>query len=182
MTDKPGHLWAVIQDWLDTFRYRPPSQRDLAKVLGVSSSSLTEYKYARNMPPPIVVVRLAREMRVPYELVLNAVLEDHGYRGESLAKTREEVMGNAEHPAATRNLVRVPSVDRPTEGIDEYDLPDDGDLDDLDDRRRPAPPGARLVTRAARTARGEGAVKQARDRQDAAGEPPADDADDFEPR
>lgn len=85
MTDRPGHVWGLIQEWLDTFRYQPPSQRELAKRLKVSNSSLGDYKYARSMPPPIFLVRLANEMQVPYEKVLDAVLQDRGYRGEGLA-------------------------------------------------------------------------------------------------
>lgn len=85
MTDRPGHVWGLIEEWLDTFRYKKPSQRDIAKVLKVSSSSLGDYKYARSTPPPIFVVRLARLLEVPYEKALDAMLRDTGYRGEGLA-------------------------------------------------------------------------------------------------
>lgn len=91
MTDRPGHMWALVQEWLDTFTYRPPSQRELAPRLGVSDSTLGDYKYARHLPPPAFVVRLAKEIQVPYEKVLDAVLKDRGYRGEKLAQVESEM-------------------------------------------------------------------------------------------
>lgn len=93
MTDRPGHMWALVQEWLDTFTYRPPSQRELAPRLGVSNSTLGDYKYARHMPPPAFVVRLSREIQVPYEKVLDAVLRDRGYRGDKLAQVEESLDG-----------------------------------------------------------------------------------------
>jgi transcriptional regulator with XRE-family HTH domain len=95
MADHPGHLWAVIQEWLDTFKYRPPSQNELAPKLGVSPSSLSDYKYARTMPPPEFVLRLSVEIQTPYERVLDAVLHDHGYRGKSLQQVRARVNAEA---------------------------------------------------------------------------------------
>lgn len=76
---RPGELWAIIQQWMDAMPY-PPSQRQLAKRLGVSSSVLSDWKYGEGFPSPARLERLAAEMRVPYERVLNAVLIDRGYR------------------------------------------------------------------------------------------------------
>lgn len=87
-------MWALVQEWLDTFTYKPPSQRELAPRLKVSNSTLGDYKYARSMPPPIFVVRLANEIQAPYEKVLDAVLKDRGYRGTRLAYAQASV--NAE--------------------------------------------------------------------------------------
>lgn len=107
MTDQPGHLWAVIQEWLDAFRFRPPSQRELAPKLRVSASTFGDYKYARAMPSPAFLILLAEEIGVPYERLLDAALEDQGYRGELLRYIREEVMGNAEHPAPIGKSART---------------------------------------------------------------------------
>lgn len=90
MTKRTGHVWVLIQDWLDSIKY-PPSQNRLAETLGVSGSSLSDYKYATHMPPPYFVVLLSEEIGVPYEKVLDAVLHDHGYRGDRLAAVREEL-------------------------------------------------------------------------------------------
>ena len=76
---RPGHLWQVIQAWIDAQPY-PPSQRRLAKAIGVSHGLITEWKYARAFAGPEALERLAREMRVPYEVVLDAALRDAGYR------------------------------------------------------------------------------------------------------
>lgn len=77
--DKPGFLWDVIQEWIDSHRY-PPTQRQLAKRIGVSHSIITEWKYGRSFPGPEALERLATELRVPYERVLDAALHDAGYR------------------------------------------------------------------------------------------------------
>lgn len=103
MTDSPGRVWALIRDWLDTFDYKPPSQNELAPRFGVSPSSLTDYKYARSMPPPAFVVLVAQETQVPYEKVLNAVLEDQGYRGESLEELRADLIAAKDRVAARRD-------------------------------------------------------------------------------
>jgi transcriptional regulator with XRE-family HTH domain len=76
---RPGYLWAIIQEWMDAMPY-PPSQRDLAKRLEISSSVLSDWKYGEGFPSPERLVRLALEIRVPYERVLDAVLIDRGYR------------------------------------------------------------------------------------------------------
>lgn len=77
--NRPGYLWAIIQEWLDSMPY-PPSQRKLAARLGVSSSVVTDWKYGTGFPKPSALEALAAEMGVPYERVLDAVLKDRGYR------------------------------------------------------------------------------------------------------
>lgn len=79
MAEPTGYLWAVIQEWIDAHPY-PPTQRQLAKRIGVSHGIITEWKYARSFASPQSLERLAAEMRVPYERVLDAALHDAGYR------------------------------------------------------------------------------------------------------
>lgn len=81
MTSKqtPGHLWAIVQEWLDSMPY-PPSQRKLAARLQVSASSVSDWKYGTNLPAPEHLRRLAEEIGVPYERILDAALKDRGYR------------------------------------------------------------------------------------------------------
>lgn len=80
-TRRPGHLWAIVQEWMDSMPY-PPSQRKLAARVSVSPSALSEWKYGMGFPDPDALRRLAVEMAVPYERVLDAVLKDRGYREE----------------------------------------------------------------------------------------------------
>lgn len=79
MPERTGHVWAVIQEWLDAQPY-PPSQRKLAARIGVGHSTLTDWKYARTFPSPEDLRALAAEIGVPYERVLDAALKDGGYR------------------------------------------------------------------------------------------------------
>lgn len=75
----PGHLWQVIQEWLDAMPY-PPSQRKLAARLDVAPTTVSDWKYGESFPGPEHLRRLADELGVPYERVLDAVLKDQGYR------------------------------------------------------------------------------------------------------
>lgn len=95
MTQKPGHLWAVIQEWIDDHHYAP-TQRQLAKRIGVSHGSITEWKYARSFPGPRALERLAAEMRVPYERVLDAALKDAGYRTPPLSDSLKRINETAD--------------------------------------------------------------------------------------
>lgn len=81
MANQTGHLWAIIEEWMDS---RGPgvraSQRELARAVGVSHSTITDWKYARSLPKVPDLKQLAAVLQVPYERVLNATLIDHGYR------------------------------------------------------------------------------------------------------
>lgn len=79
-----GHLWALIQRWMDATPrpYRAPSQRDLADRLGVSPTTISDWKYREGFPRPEHLEDLAVEIGVPYEVVLDAVLRDRGYRSD----------------------------------------------------------------------------------------------------
>lgn len=76
---QPGHLWALIQEWMDSLRY-PVSQRQLAGHLHVSPTTISDWKYGTGFPAPERLHDLAAEIGVPYERVLDAVLKDRGYR------------------------------------------------------------------------------------------------------
>ncbi len=78
-TRRPGLLWALIQEWMDSIPY-PPSQRKLAARIEVSPSAVSDWKYGDGFPDPAALRRLAAEIGVPYERVLDAVLKDRGYR------------------------------------------------------------------------------------------------------
>lgn len=73
-----GHLWALIQEWMDGMLY-PPSQRKLAKRLGVAPNTVTEWKYGDSFPSPEHLKALAAHIGVPYARALDAALADRGY-------------------------------------------------------------------------------------------------------
>lgn len=76
---RPGHLWAIVQEWMDSMPY-PPSQRRLAYRLDVSPTTVTGWKYGESFPSVANLKALAAEIGVPYERLLDAVLIDQGYR------------------------------------------------------------------------------------------------------
>lgn len=90
MTDKrrPGHLWSLVEEWMDAMPY-PPSQAKLAERIQVSASALTDWKYGDGFPNPEPLRRLAAEIGVPYERMLDAVLKDRGYRDAEEPKRQE---------------------------------------------------------------------------------------------
>lgn len=88
-TEKPGALWALIQQWLDSMPF-PPSQRKVAERLGVSSSALNNWKYGRGFPTPAHVQALADLIGVHRDRVLDAVLIDQGYRDAPPDSRREK--------------------------------------------------------------------------------------------
>jgi transcriptional regulator with XRE-family HTH domain len=76
---QPGALWALIEQWLDAMSY-PPSQARLAERLKISDSTMSEWKYGRSFPSAERVKRLADELGVHPDRVIDAVLIDRGYR------------------------------------------------------------------------------------------------------
>lgn len=84
---RPGVLWAIVQEWMDSIPY-PPSQRKLAARIEVSPSALSDWKYGRGFPSPQALSRLAAEIGVPFERVLDAVLRDRGYRRSTPPPTK----------------------------------------------------------------------------------------------
>jgi transcriptional regulator with XRE-family HTH domain len=93
MTDQEpttGAVWDLIQSWMDSLRPYPPSQRRLAAALEVSPSTVSDYKYKRSMPAPDAIDKLAAEIRVPAEVVLDAFLRDQGYRVQRRAEDGRE--------------------------------------------------------------------------------------------
>ena len=83
-----GRLWELIQSWMDSMAY-PPSQRRLASRLGVSPTTVSDWKYGTGFPSPAKLHDLAAEIGVPYERVLDAVLRDRGYRDDPPTTHRE---------------------------------------------------------------------------------------------
>lgn len=91
---RTGHVWALIQEWMDAMPY-PPSQRKLAARLDVSPTTVSDWKYRESFPIPTLMHRLAAEIGVPYERVLDAFLKDHEYREGEQPKGGEGHAGPA---------------------------------------------------------------------------------------
>jgi transcriptional regulator with XRE-family HTH domain len=78
-----SHLWAVIQAWLDVLPW-PPKQAQLAKRLGVSRQSVTDWKFGTSVPTPEHLKALAEEMAPVagpdvYDRLLEAMNRDQGF-------------------------------------------------------------------------------------------------------
>lgn len=87
-----SNIGAFIQAYQDK---HGSSDRALALRVGVTPTLIGKWKHGRfvELPKPELIEALAQQMGVKYDLVLDAFLADAGYR--------EDVMGNAEHPAPT---------------------------------------------------------------------------------
>lgn len=93
MAKKTTQVWALIQQYMDSQLVRV-SQAGVAAAVGVERSALSQWKYGQATPRPEHLRSLQRVTRIPYRLFLDALLVDMGYLDA------EEMMGNAQHPAA----------------------------------------------------------------------------------
>lgn len=89
MSRQTGELWALVQAWMDSMPYGA-SERQLANRIDIPKSTLSTWKYREGWPHPDALRRLAAEIGVPYEKVLDAVLKDRGYRRPSSARRETE--------------------------------------------------------------------------------------------
>jgi transcriptional regulator with XRE-family HTH domain len=74
-----GMLWDIIQHHMDTAPY-PPSERQVARKLGVGQSVLTNWRDGlRRLPTRENLQAIADLVGVRYSVVLDAALHDTGY-------------------------------------------------------------------------------------------------------
>lgn len=73
-----GRLWDIIQQHIDGEQY-PPSQRQVAKKLDVSPTTLGNWRAPKDLPEFEHLEAISRLTRVPYRDVLDAALADTGY-------------------------------------------------------------------------------------------------------
>lgn len=73
-----GKLWEIVREHIDGSPY-PPSERQVAKRLGISPTALANWRSPRSLPGAENLRSLARLTGVPYAQVLRAALEDAGY-------------------------------------------------------------------------------------------------------
>jgi len=93
-------MWALIQGWADAQRF-PPTQAKLAEHLGISKSLASVWKQGGTLPRPEQLRRVSETTRIDYLELLTAALTDAGYL------QREELMGNAKHPAPTTDVTQT---------------------------------------------------------------------------
>lgn len=74
-----GKLYDLIQEHIDAQQY-PPSERQVAKELGVTQTTLSNWRTPKKLIAKEHLLAIARVTRNPYARVLDALLEDIGYR------------------------------------------------------------------------------------------------------
>lgn len=73
-----GKLWEIVREHVDSSMY-PPSERQVAKRLGISPTALANWRHPKSLPAAENLRSLARLTGQPYSRVLDAALEDAGY-------------------------------------------------------------------------------------------------------
>lgn len=74
-----GKLYDLIQEHIDAQQY-PPSERQVARELGVTQTTLSNWRSPKKLIAKEHLLAVARVTRNPYARVLEALLEDIGYR------------------------------------------------------------------------------------------------------
>ena len=76
-----GKLWELLQRHIDTAPY-PPSERAVAHKLGVSPTTLGNWRDPKKLPSRENLQAIADLVGVRYSVVLDAALHDTGYHEE----------------------------------------------------------------------------------------------------
>lgn len=76
-----GKFFDLIQRHIDEQPY-PPSERQIAKRLGVTQTTLTNWRTPKGLIEKRHIVEVAELAGVRYERALDALLDDIGYRTE----------------------------------------------------------------------------------------------------
>jgi transcriptional regulator with XRE-family HTH domain len=74
-----GKLYDLIQEHIDSQQY-PPSPRQVAKQLGVTQTTLSNWREPKQLIDKKHLLAIAQVTRNPYARVLDALLQDIGYR------------------------------------------------------------------------------------------------------
>jgi transcriptional regulator with XRE-family HTH domain len=89
-----GRLWDILQRHIDESPY-PPSERQVAAKLGVSPTTLANWRDPKKLPSRENLEAIANLVGVRYAVVLDAALYDTGYHESG------EVVAMRRRPAAT---------------------------------------------------------------------------------
>jgi transcriptional regulator with XRE-family HTH domain len=73
-----GLLWDIVQHHIDSAPY-PPSIRQIARKIGVSPTTVSDWRRLRALPSKENLRALAELTGTPYEQILDAALRDTGY-------------------------------------------------------------------------------------------------------
>lgn len=74
-----GKLYELIEEHISSQMY-PPSERQVAKQLGVTQTTLKNWREPKRLIDKEHLLAIARVTRNPYARVLDALLEDIGYK------------------------------------------------------------------------------------------------------
>lgn len=85
-----GRLWDIVQRHIDEAPY-PPSERTIARKLGVSPTTLGNWRDPKKLPSRENLEAIAALAGVRYSVVLDAALYDTGYHEASGVSPVEEV-------------------------------------------------------------------------------------------
>ena len=112
-------LWRYIEAW----RARQPfsvSQAELARKMGVRPTALSQWKAGKTRPTPANLRRLSTVTGVSYEILLDALLIDMGYRQEQRHGTPQEGTPNTQAAGSAApnndNVVDLPTAAHPMTG------------------------------------------------------------------
>lgn len=73
-----GHVWSYVERHMAETPYGA-SERQIAKAAGINHTTLTAWKTIRRLPQPEHLRAVARQINVPYRVLLDAALIDAGY-------------------------------------------------------------------------------------------------------
>jgi transcriptional regulator with XRE-family HTH domain len=108
-----GMLWDLLQKHIDNAPY-PPSERQVARRLGVSPNTLAHWRDLKRLPSRENLQAIADLAGVRYSVVLDAALRDTGYHESATVtplRRRPVTTIEAELEAARETLADWESLD-----------------------------------------------------------------------
>lgn len=90
-----GRLWDIVQKHIDSAPY-PPSERQVAAKLGVSPTTLANWREPKKLPSRENLEAIAELAGVRYSVVLDAALYDTGYHEGTVVTLRRRPVTTVE--------------------------------------------------------------------------------------
>lgn len=82
-----GQLWDLVQGWIDEQHRFPPSDRQVARGLGVSQSTLSGWRDGMTeVPRRRTLWAIHHLTAIPYRRIVDAAIEDAGLYDEKQAE------------------------------------------------------------------------------------------------
>lgn len=107
-----GKLWQLLQSHIDGEKY-PPSERQVAAKLGVSPTTLGNWRAPRKLPSRENLQAIADLIGSRYSVVLDAALYDTGYHESASVvplRRRPVAIVLADLRGAEQDLAELPDV------------------------------------------------------------------------